>query len=84
MYYHCNSIFIQDLQRGYTPNPDIVCNEKIKFGVLQKYIVNKMGVSLMATGHYARIHKRHDGQLAHSERVRETYMYLIAVLCTAQ
>ena len=56
-----NSKFLQDIQQGLTPNPDIVCNEKIKFGVLQKHILSRMGASLMATGHYARVNRQDNG-----------------------
>ena len=60
--YYSNSDYIQDLQRGYTPNPDILCNEKIKFGVFQKHVFDKCGAKMMATGHYGRIRKQ-DGIL---------------------
>jgi tRNA-specific 2-thiouridylase len=39
-----------------TPNPCILCNEKIKFGLMLNYIV-KNNFDYIATGHYARIEK---------------------------
>lgn len=39
---------------GRTPNPCVVCNDKIKWGVFLRKAEN-LGVSFMATGHYARI-----------------------------
>jgi len=39
---------------GKTPNPCMVCNEKIKFGALLKE-AGKLGADCLATGHYARI-----------------------------
>lgn len=38
--------------RGETPNPCVVCNRRIKFGELLKYIGPD---AVLATGHYARI-----------------------------
>ena len=55
------SDFIQGIERGVTPNPDVVCNQRIKFGVLQKHVFKKMGVSFLATGHYARVNRLSDG-----------------------
>ncbi len=40
--------------RGTTPNPDVLCNEKIKFGSFFEWAVAD-GADLIATGHYARI-----------------------------
>ncbi|MGA2130578.1 MAG: tRNA 2-thiouridine(34) synthase MnmA [Candidatus Pacearchaeota archaeon] len=41
-------------QKGITPNPDIDCNQKVKFPLLWQ-AAKKMGSDLVATGHYARI-----------------------------
>jgi len=54
--------FVKEYLSGRTPNPCIVCNEKIKFNML----LNKMkglGFDLLATGHYARIEEA-DGTFA--------------------
>lgn len=40
--------------KGLTPNPCVVCNREIKFGLFQKAILES-GVDKMATGHYAQI-----------------------------
>lgn len=46
--------FIQDYFAGRTPNPCIICNERIKWGYfLQK--ARSIGVDCIATGHYAKI-----------------------------
>jgi tRNA-specific 2-thiouridylase len=40
--------------RGLTPNPCVVCNREIKFGLFMEAIL-AAGMTKMATGHYARI-----------------------------
>jgi tRNA-specific 2-thiouridylase len=40
-------------QRGLTPNPDVMCNREMKFGVFARYAQSE-GFSAVATGHYAR------------------------------
>lgn len=45
--------FFNEYQKGRTPNPDIMCNKKIKFGLfLEKAL--RLGFDYIATGHYAR------------------------------
>lgn len=39
--------------RGLTPNPDIMCNREIKFGVFRAW-ARDHGFAAVATGHYAR------------------------------
>jgi tRNA-specific 2-thiouridylase len=39
--------------RGLTPNPDIMCNREIKFGVFRAW-ARDHGFTAVATGHYAR------------------------------
>ncbi len=46
--------FLRQELKGRTPNPCIVCNEFIKFGVLLKKAL-AMGADYLATGHYARV-----------------------------
>ena len=43
-------------KKGITPNPDIDCNQKIKFPLLLK-AAKKRNINLIATGHYARVKK---------------------------
>lgn len=47
---------IQEYKLGRTPNPDIMCNKEIKFGLFFKRAL-KEGADLIATGHYARVKK---------------------------
>jgi tRNA-specific 2-thiouridylase len=46
-------------RRGLTPNPDIMCNREIKFGVFRAWAKDH-GFSAVATGHYARREKNPD------------------------
>ncbi|MBI4091142.1 tRNA 2-thiouridine(34) synthase MnmA [candidate division WWE3 bacterium] len=52
--------FFDEIKTGRTPNPDIVCNREIKFGLFLDWAVSK-GFDYVATGHYARIKKESDG-----------------------
>ncbi|MBM3193196.1 MAG: tRNA 2-thiouridine(34) synthase MnmA [Chlamydiae bacterium] len=46
--------FLDDLKKGFTPNPDIFCNKEIKFNVLLQKAL-ELGAEKLATGHYAQI-----------------------------
>lgn len=48
------SNFIREYRRGRTPNPCIVCNEKVKFPALAR-VADRLGYRSIATGHYARL-----------------------------
>ena len=45
--------FLDELKKGRTPNPDLMCNKYIKFDVFIKE-ARKLGADYIATGHYAR------------------------------
>jgi tRNA-specific 2-thiouridylase len=47
--------FVASYRQGLTPNPCIVCNPRIKFGLLLGE-ARKLGAERLATGHYARLH----------------------------
>ncbi len=46
--------FLDEYSSGRTPNPDVLCNREIKFGVFRDY-AKRLGGELLATGHYARV-----------------------------
>ncbi len=52
--------YLKYYQKGFTPNPCVVCNRRIKFNYLIKE-VQGLGDRLVATGHYAKI-KQINGQ----------------------
>jgi tRNA-specific 2-thiouridylase len=45
--------FLEGYKKGITPNPCVVCNKEIKFGLLLEKAL-KLGADFVATGHYAR------------------------------
>lgn len=49
-------------QNGKTPNPCVVCNREIKFGLMLDH-ARSLGASRIATGHYARIGQNSSGKL---------------------
>ena len=46
--------FLNELKKGRTPNPDIMCNKYIKFDYFIKK-AQELGADYIATGHYARL-----------------------------
>jgi tRNA-specific 2-thiouridylase len=54
--------FLSESAAGRTPNPDILCNQHIKFKAFLDFALDN-GADLIATGHYARIEQR-DGRYA--------------------
>ncbi len=49
--------FAAEYRAGRTPNPCVMCNEKLKFGTLINR-ARKLGAEYVATGHYARLEQR--------------------------
>lgn len=46
--------FLDELKKGRTPNPDIMCNKYIKFDMFAKK-AKELGADFLATGHYAKV-----------------------------
>lgn len=72
--------FLQEYRAGRTPNPDILCNKEIKFKAFLEY-AQLLGADLIATGHYARLH-RQDGHvrlLKAKDRSKDQSYFLHAV-----
>ena len=47
--------FKNSYQNGETPNPCIMCNKYIKWGILFDYAIKQLNADYIATGHYAKI-----------------------------
>jgi tRNA-specific 2-thiouridylase len=48
--------FKKEYLSGRTPNPCVICNQKLKFGFLLKEVISRgMKFDYFATGHYARV-----------------------------
>lgn len=45
---------ITEYKKGRTPNPDVMCNQHVKFGAFFKRAI-AAGADFVATGHYARV-----------------------------
>jgi len=71
------SNFIEEYRAGRTPNPCIVCNEKIKFGLMLDKAL-EMGADYLATGHYAKIEEgngRFELKAADSAKDQSYFLY---------
>lgn len=69
---HVVQNFIDEYLCGRTPNPCVLCNSHIKWGVLME-AADRLGCDMIATGHYARVvEKLHTGsdQKLHTESDR--------------
>jgi len=53
-------LFLREYAAGRTPNPDVLCNREIKFGVCLDYM-HRLGASRIATGHYAQLRQTQTG-----------------------
>ena len=52
--------FVDEYTVGRTPNPCVMCNNKIKFGKLFDY-ADSVGADFLATGHYAQLERHQQG-----------------------
>ncbi len=77
-------VFKSDLRAGLTPNPDVLCNQFIKFDCLLQTALDLNAIGL-ATGHYAQKIK-HNGQvhLAMSADTNKDQTYFLAEISRDQ
>jgi tRNA-5-taurinomethyluridine 2-sulfurtransferase len=55
------SYIVREAEQGRTPNPDIMCNSRIKFGCFYDAIATR-NFDFVATGHYAQL-SRHENRM---------------------
>lgn len=71
-------------QKGLTPNPDILCNNEIKFKLFLEY-AKENGFDKIATGHYAQVTKDKDGfHLLRGKDPNKDQSYFLAGLTQEQ
>ena len=69
--------FIEEYERGRTPNPCVACNRYIKFGTLLDKVA-ALGFDFIATGHYAKIERKNGRSiLARSRETRKDQTYFL-------
>ena len=72
--------FLDELKKGRTPNPDIMCNKYIKFDMFAKE-AKKLGADYIATGHYAKIK---DGILYRAKDTNKDQTYFLSQVSKEQ
>lgn len=65
--------FLEDYKKGFTPNPDILCNREIKFKVFYQR-AKLLGADFLATGHYCQVK---DGQLLKAVDTNKDQTYFL-------
>ena len=68
--------FLDEYKHGRTPNPCIVCNEEIKFGLFLDELL-KHGADLVATGHYVQKVKNERNKLFRAEDENKDQSYFL-------
>lgn len=78
--YHVVDYFCREYQQGRTPNPCVVCNHYVKFGLLLDKAFS-LGAAYLATGHYARVqHYRNGHHLFKAKDTRRDQSYFLYTL----
>ncbi|MGZ6004638.1 MAG: tRNA 2-thiouridine(34) synthase MnmA [Candidatus Saccharimonadales bacterium] len=73
---------LAEYQAGRTPNPDIMCNQEVKFKLfLQTALAD--GADLIATGHYAKVASRQSPAASKNQETSDKRLATVS-LCTAK
>ncbi len=72
---------LREYAQGLTPNPDVMCNREIKFGVFRRW-ARERGFSAVATGHYAqrRFSTEHGWELWEGADRNKDQSYFLALI----
>lgn len=78
---HVVDYLLEEYARGLTPNPDVMCNREIKFGVFRRWAKDR-GFAAVATGHYAqrRFSPTHGWELWEGADRNKDQSYFLALL----
>ena len=71
---HVFTYFIAETERGNTPNPDILCNQFVKFDAFYDFMVES-GFDKLAMGHYAKIK---DGKMYRANDSNKDQTYFLS------
>jgi tRNA-specific 2-thiouridylase len=81
---HVAKDFIASYEAGRTPNPDVLCNQVVKFGAFLAF-AKEHGADAIATGHYAqRISDEHGPELHRSRDTGKDQTYFLWSLTKEQ
>jgi len=79
---------ISEIERGRTPNPDVLCNSRVKFGAFYDHLqeCHSGQFDRVASGHYARLERTPSGlvSLTMSSDAHKDQTYFLAHLSQAQ
>lgn len=73
---------LTEFQKGRTPNPDVVCNELIKFKLFYDRAIER-GADFIATGHYARTEGNQLLRAADENKDQTYFLYRMSDAATA-
>jgi len=67
---------IEEYKRGRTPNPDIMCNQEVKFKLFLETALED-GADMIATGHYARVSEGRLMRAADDNKDQTYFLYRV-------
>jgi tRNA-specific 2-thiouridylase len=69
---------ISEYKAGRVPNPDVMCNREVKFGVFWEF-AKSHSVDFIATGHYAQIIKHETQNMEHEDSNKDVSSFKLQV-----